>query len=164
MTLRLIPCAALLALSLSVQSSTAASQNVAPADSAEVVRTLETMFAALRTKNADGLRAAFHENARMTLLRPAQDGGTRVVVLTADQFIASATNPANAAIDEPIRNVRVQIDGPLATAWAEYQVRIDGKFSHCGYDAFHLVRVDTAWKVLNVADTYRQQGCGEIWK
>lgn len=144
--------------------SVASAQVVSPADSAAVVRTLENMFAALRVKDAEAIRATFHENARMTLLRPAQGGGTRVVVLTAEQFITSATNPNSAGLDEPIRNVRVLVDGPLASAWAEYQVRVDGKVSHCGYDAFHLVKVDTAWKVLAVSDSFRTQGCGELWK
>jgi len=129
-----------------------------------VVQALEVMLSALRNKNAEGMRATFHESARLTLLRPAQGGGTRVVAMTAEQFITSATNPTGPAIDEPIRNVRVQVDGPLATAWAEYQVRVDGKVSHCGHDAFHLVKVESAWKILNLSDTFRQQGCGELWK
>jgi len=136
----------------------------APADSVAVVQALEVMLSALRNKNAEGMRATFHESARLTLLRPAQGGGTRVVAMTAEQFITSATNPTGPAIDEPIRNVRVQVDGPLATAWAEYQVRVDGKVSHCGHDAFQLVKVASAWKILNLSDTFRQQGCGELWK
>ncbi len=55
------------------------------------------------------------------------------------------------------------MDGPLATVWTEYQVVIEGKLSHCGTDAFHLVRRNGAWKILNVSDTFRREGCGEIW-
>ncbi len=148
----------------SMSPQTAAAQTSTAADSLTVMQTLESMLTALRTKNADGMRATFHESARMTLLRPAQGGGTRVVAMTAEQFITSATNPTGPAIDEPIRNAKVQIDGNLATVWAEYQVRIGGKVSHCGHDAFHLVKNDTSWKILNVSDTFRQQGCGEMWK
>jgi hypothetical protein len=158
----------LMALTLSCSTlilpAVGVAQASAAADSAAVMQTIETMLSALRTKNADGMRATFHESARMTLLRPAQGGGTRVVAMTAEQFITSATNPSGPAIDEPIRNANVQIDGNLATVWAEYQVRIDGKVSHCGHDAFHLVKSETSWKILNVSDTFRQQGCGEMWK
>jgi len=152
------------ALALLVMPVAVRAQAVAPADSAAVVKTLETMFEALRNKNADGVRATFHESARFTLLRPAADGSTRVNVMSAEQFITAVTNPNGNGVDEPIRNVRVMIDGPLASAWAEYQVRVAGKVSHCGYDAFHLVKVDTAWKILNVSDSFRPQGCGEVWK
>ncbi len=153
-----------LTLSASFLPQAAAAQTSSAADSTAVMQAIESMLAALRTKNADGMRATFHESARMTLLRPAQGGGTRVVAMTAEQFITSATNPTGPAIDEPIRNAKVQIDGNLATVWAEYQVRIDGKVSHCGHDAFHLVKSDTSWKILNVSGTFKQQGCGEMWK
>ncbi len=133
------------------------------ADSVAVMATLDRMLDALKRKDADGLRATFDANVRMTLLRPAQNGGTRVMVLTGQQFIDLVTNPQGPALDEPIRNIRMQIDGDLASVWAEYQVRIDGRVSHCGHDAFHLVRLDGTWKILNVSDTFRQQGCGSVW-
>jgi Domain of unknown function (DUF4440) len=132
-------------------------------DSTGVMQSLNTMLTAMRERNGDGLRAIFHENIRMTLLRPAPGGVTRAVVLTGEQFIAAATNPNGPILDEPIRNPILHIDGDLATVWAEYQVRIAGKVSHCGYDAFQFVRVAGAWKIISVADTFRQQGCGEMW-
>jgi hypothetical protein len=132
-------------------------------DSAAVMLSLNTMLTSMRERNGDGLRSIFHENIRMTLLRPAPGGVTRAVVLTGEQFIAAATNPNGPILDEPIRNPVLHLDGDLATVWAEYQVRIAGKVSHCGYDAFQFVRVGTVWKVISVADTFRQQGCGEMW-
>jgi hypothetical protein len=132
-------------------------------DSAAVMQSLGTMLEAMRQRNVDGLRSVFHEQARMTLLRPAPTGGSRAMVLTGEQFIAAATNPNGPILDEPIRNPVLHIDGDLATVWAEYQVRIAGKVSHCGYDAFQFVRVSGAWKVIAVADTFRQQGCGPMW-
>ncbi len=127
------------------------------------MQSLDVMLGAMRRRDAEALRGIFHESARMTLLRPAQGGGLRVAVLTGEQFIAAATNPSGPILDEPIRNPWLKLDGDLATVWAEYQVRIEGKVSHCGYDAFHLVRVGAVWKILNVADTFRQQGCGGVW-
>jgi Domain of unknown function (DUF4440) len=132
-------------------------------DSASVMQSLNTMLTAMRERNVDGLRAIFHENVRMTLLRPTPDGATRAVVLTGEQFIAAATNPNGPILDEPIRNPVLHIDGDLASLWAEYQVRIDGKVSHCGYDSFQFVRVAGVWKIISVADTFRRQGCGAMW-
>jgi hypothetical protein len=132
-------------------------------DSAAVMQSLDRMLEAMRTRNADGLRAVFHEAVRFTLLRPAPGGTTRAVVLTGEQFITAATNPNGPILDEPIRNPVLHVDADLATVWAEYQVRIGGKVSHCGYDAFQFVRVSGVWKVIAVADTFRQQGCGAMW-
>lgn len=66
-------------------------------------------------------------------------------------------------LDEPIRNAKVHIDGDLALVWAEYQVRVNGAVSHCGYDAFQLIRRAGSWKILSIADTFRREGCGPMW-
>jgi hypothetical protein len=130
-------------------------------DSAQVVGALERFFAAARIKDTLGVRAAFDSAARLTLLRPDPNGGVRVVVLSPEQFVRAVAS--GTGLDEPIRNHRLQIDGDLASVWAEYQVRANGAVSHCGYDAFHLVRKTGAWKILAIADTFRGEGCGPMW-
>jgi hypothetical protein len=85
------------------------------------------------------------------------------MVLRPADFARAATNPSQPPLDERIRNPVVQIDGDLATVWAEYQVRRDGKVTHCGYDAFHLAKLGAKWKIINISDTFRQTGCGDAW-
>ena len=53
----------------------------------------------------------------------------------------------------------VRIDGGLATVWAEYTFRVNDTISHCGVDAFQLVRTGDGWKILFVSDTRRTTGC-----
>lgn len=144
-------------------SLAAASPMHAQSDSAQVMSALDRFFGALRTKDTLVLRAAFDSAARFTLLRPDPAGGVRAMILTPEQFIRSAAGPNSAGIDEPIRNARVMIDQDLASVWAEYQVRVSGAVSHCGYDAFHLVRRGATWKILTIADSFRRQGCGPLW-
>jgi len=66
---------ATLALCVAAPTSAAAQRS----DSAAVLQTLNRMLDAMRTRNADELRAVFHEQVRMTLLRPAPGGGYRAV-------------------------------------------------------------------------------------
>lgn len=133
-------------------------------DTAAVLGTLQRFVVALKAKDSLAMRAELHPQARFTLLRPAQGGGVQAMILTAETFPRLVSAPNQPTLDEPIRNPKVTIDADLATVWAEYQVRIDGKVSHCGYDAFQLVRQQGAWKILNVSDTFRREGCGEVWK
>ncbi len=135
----------------------------AQSDSVQVMDLLSRMLVALYEKDTVTLRATFDSSARMTLLRPAQGGGVRVVALTGEQFMRAAASPTGPALDEPIRNIRFTLDGDLATIWAEYQVRVNGRVTHCGHDAFQFVRRAATWRILNVSDTYRQSGCGEPW-
>lgn len=132
-------------------------------DTAGVVAALNQLISALKAKDSLGMRAVLHDQARFTLLRPAPEGGVRVAIFDAQTFPRLVSGPNSPSLDEPIRNLRVTIDADLATVWAEYQVRIDGRVSHCGYDAFQLVRQGGAWKILNVSDTFRREGCGPIW-
>lgn len=130
---------------------------------AEVLATIDRFLEGLRTKDTTMMRAQVDTLTRFTLLRPSPAGGVQVVAITASQFINFVSQPNQPGIDEPIRNPVVQIDGDLATVWAEYQVRSNGTVTHCGHDAFHLARLDGRWKILHVSDTFRQTGCGGPW-
>lgn len=157
-----------LAFTTSAGAALEAQSAVAPvpkADSVAVVSVLERMFDALRVKDRATLESLMHPDARFTLLRPAARGGdsVQVNVMSLTQFLDATMRPESAGLDELIRNVRVTVDGPLATAWGEYQVRVNGAVSHCGYDAFHLVRSGGTWRVLGIADSFRREGCGAAW-
>ena len=135
----------------------------AQSDKEQVLAAIESFMVGLRTKDTVLLLRHTDSATRMTLLRPTRDGGLRVMVFTGREFITNVTAPNQAGIDEPIRNAVVHVDGDLASVWAEYQVRVDGKVSHCGYDAFHMVRKQGIWRILNVSDTFRRTGCGDPW-
>lgn len=148
---------------LAILVALAPASSAAQSDSTAVVATLDRFLRALYARDTIAMKAEFEVDARMTLLRPDAAGSTRVVALTADGFVKAATNPNGPALDEPLRNLVVLIDGDLASVWGEYQVRVQGKVSHCGHDAFHLVRRGGVWRILNVSDTFRREGCGAPW-
>ena len=145
------------------QSPAASSAASSAADRQQVLATIETFLRGLRTKDTTLMAQQMDSLTRLTLLRPLPNGGSRVVVMSGMEFIRNVSRPDQPAIDEPIRNPVVQVDGDLATVWAEYQVIIDGRVSHCGHDAFHLARLAGRWKILNVSDTFRRTGCGDRW-
>ena len=153
----------LLGLSPAAAAAQSALESAAPTTGhAEVLATIDSFLAGLRTKDTMLMARHVDTLARMTLLRPGP-AGSRVMLLTAAQFMRAVSRPEQPALDEPIRNPVVHVDGDLASVWAEYQVRIDGKVSHCGFDAFHLARLGGQWKILNVSDTFRRTDCGEPW-
>jgi Domain of unknown function (DUF4440) len=129
---------------------------------AEVLGVVKAMLAVIETKDAASVAAYVDSTTRFTLLRPTPTGG-RVIVIAGPQFIERVTQPGGPPAKELIRNPEVRVDGELATVWTEYQFIIDGKVHHCGHDAFHLGRIGGTWKILNVSDSYREQGCGEPW-
>ena len=133
------------------------------ADRDAVLGVLNSFTAALLKKDSVGMASQLDSVTRFTLLRPSPSG-TRVWVVSGAQFISLTTKPDGPAYDEPIRNPVVHIDGDLATVWAEYQVVLSGAVSHCGYDSFQLARLNGTWKIINVSDTFRREGCGALWR
>jgi ketosteroid isomerase-like protein len=138
-------------------------QETTAQEQAAVLASIQGFMDALRMKDTAAMNQYVDSLTRITLLRPTREGGTRVVVMTAAQFIAAVSQPGQPGVDEPIRNPVVHVSGDLATVWAEYQVRRDDAVTHCGFDAFHLSRRDGRWKLLNISDTYQQAGCGPAW-
>ena len=72
------------------------------------------------------------------------------------KFIASVGQAKPGSLDERLGAYDVKIDGDLATAFTPYQFWYNGQQSHCGANAFTLVRVEGAWKIQNVIDTRRK--------
>jgi len=144
-------------------SAAAGARETTEQERAGVLASIQGFMDALRTRDTTAMNQHVDSLTRITLLRPTREGGTRVVVLTAAQFIHAVTQPGQPPLDEPIRNPVVHVSGDLATVWAEYQVRRDNAVTHCGFDAFHLARIGGRWMLLNISDTYQPTGCGPAW-
>ena len=48
------------------------------------------------------------------------------------------------------------LSGRLAVVWVPYDLYIDGAWSHCGVDAFTLVRLEGGWKIASMAWSVEQ--------
>ena len=152
-------CAVMALLGAHLPVRTAAAQS--PAEQ-EVLASIRAFLDAMKAKDTTGMKLALDPVTRFTLLRPSANG-TKVMMLSGADFVKTATQSDGPTYDEPIRKPVVHIDGDLATVWAEYQVRMQGKVSHCGYDSFQLARLGGRWKILSVSDTFKREGCGEPW-
>ena len=75
-----------------------------------------------------------------------------------DQFLASIAKPGD-TLYERMWDPEVRVDGDIAALWAPYDFRIGERFSHCGHDAFHLVRQDGRWRISAIAYTVREEDC-----
>lgn len=53
----------------------------------------------------------------------------------------------------------VMIRGPLAVVWAQYDFHINGEFSHCGIDAFTLLREGGVWRIVAAVYTIEIADC-----
>ena len=129
-----------------------------PSDRAAVIAVANDLFAAMRARDADALRAL--QTPEVAMIRVTTDEQPAIHVGSPDAFINAVVN-APAEPRERMWDPEVRIDGDLATLWAPYEFYMGDRFSHCGVDAFQLVRVDGSWKIVSIAFTRRNEGCDD---
>ncbi len=152
----------LLVLLLPVASACAAnpipSSRGTPAEEAAVLAVTERLFDAMRSGDSTAARSVFYPEATMASVS-LRDGMPAVQRGTVDRFVQAIGTPHDAVWNEVIWNPEVRIDGDLATAWMDYAFYAGETFSHCGVDAFQLVRTPQGWKIFHLADTRRPEPC-----
>ena len=127
-------------------------------DRETILATVQKVFDAMRTRDTALLSQAFDSTARLV---GVSTRGTPSVSLTMpSQFGAAISRaPAGDVWNERIYDPEVRIDGNVAQVWAYYTFHRNATFSHCGVDAFMLVKVGTTWKITQLADSRRTEGC-----
>lgn len=124
----------------------------------EVLAVVNALFDGMRKVDSAMVRPLFHAKARMftvDLRRPDS-----LVEGSVERFIQSIGRPRTDVFDEQLSNVRVMIDGSIASVWTDYKFFRGTTFSHCGIDHFLLVKQRGSWKILELSDTRRTENCG----
>jgi hypothetical protein len=87
-----------------------------------------------------------------------QDGKTTVRTRSFQDWVDGLATGKGKLL-ERMWNPEVRVHGALATVWTPYDFHIDGKFSHCGVDAFELVKTVDGWKITGAAYTVERTNC-----
>lgn len=125
----------------------------ATVDDEQILKTINDMFAAMTAHSTEGVLSAMTAEARATAVR-----GDKVSSFGREELAKAVTARKNAIL-ERIWNPKILVRGGIATVWAEYDFHIDGKFSHCGIDAFSLLKTEAGWKISNLQWTAETTGC-----
>lgn len=150
-------------LALSAAATTTAQAQGAQADpEAEVRAVIDRLFDGMRAQDTTVMRSTIHPSARLQSVGATREGTAVLRQDSVDAFIRSIAGAAGRTLDERLRDVEVRVDGNLATVWAPYAFYLDGNLSHCGVNAFQLFRGAEGWKITQIIDTRRRQGCAEI--
>jgi hypothetical protein len=131
---------------------------------AEVRAVIDRMFDAMRRGDAAAMGTTFHSTARLQSVGVSRQ--TNEPVLRSDSiaaFLRVVGTPHTEVYDERISNVQIRVDGNFATAWMNYTFYVvsngTDQLSHCGVNAFQLFRGTDGWKVIQITDTRRREGC-----
>lgn len=113
---------------------------------------------------ADSLLAALSRNDKAALARLVTDSaivgssalraGTERLVVRSWASDIARNYPQR--ITERGFGATVHVQDRVAQVWMPYDLYLDGKWSHCGVDAFTLLKVAGTWKVVALLYTVEQ--------
>jgi D-alanyl-D-alanine carboxypeptidase len=120
----------------------------------EVRKVVHGLFDAMRRGDGAAVSETFHKQARLATV-----GNGDVRTESVEAFAHAVGTPRDEVWDERLDGLEIAVDGDLAAAWMHYRFYLDAKFSHCGVNAMTLVRNSEGWRILDLLDTRRREGC-----
>lgn len=130
------------------------------ADHEAVMKPVKTLFEAMQKGDSALLHSTFSTTVTLATVVADKNGKPRLVFDSLHDFLTSIGAPHAEIYNEMIWDEKISIDGNFAQVWTPYAFYLGKKFSHCGVDAFHLVKnADGNWKIFHLADTRHKNDC-----
>lgn len=131
-------------------------QSPAP-DEAAILAVVDRFMIAVSTNDAKAMADVHVEGAVHTGVRIGESGES---VVNRRVLVPGGGKPSvrRERYWDPVVHVR----GSIAIVWTPYEFWLDGKTSHCGIDAFDLVKQDGAWRIANMMWTVEPGACPEL--
>ncbi len=128
-------------------------------EKSEILKVINQVFEAMRTNDSTMLKQSFTANPNTFTVFIDKESKSQLIRGDFQRFIDAVGQPKDQVWNEPIWNEKAEIDGNLASVWVDYAFYVDDQFSHCGVDAFHLIKREDGWKICHLVDTRRKTNC-----
>lgn len=153
---------ALILLIFSGSTMIAQSINAPEHEKKEILNVIEKLFDGMREGDSSKVASVFDKEVSMLTSYTNKEGKKIISKGDLSRFLTAIGTPHEKVWDEKIWNTQIMIDGGIAQVWTDYAFYVGTDFSHCGVDAFHLVRRGEAgWKIVHLMDTRKKEGCKE---
>jgi hypothetical protein len=124
---------------------------------ADIRETIDRVFTGMHTADSAMVRSAHAPGARFVLL--AGEGAAREIrVMEIDGWLGAIAR-SGGSWEERIFDVEIRVDDFLASVWATYTFYVNGEAHHCGTNSIELLRTPAGWKITQISDTQRPDGC-----
>lgn len=117
-------------------------------DEAAVRRTAKVLLQAISARDTATLRELMYPGTPTVSVRMVGDSTVKRWQ-TRDEMLRAVAE-ADVEFLERMWDPEVRVSGDIATVWTPYDFYIDRRFSHCGIDAFQLMRDGDRWKVVSI--------------
>ncbi len=128
-------------------------------EAAAVSSLIDELFDGMRNADSTAVSALLHPDIRMQSTGYDKEGNFYLQSGSAERWLQSIASYPAGTLDERLYSRVIEVDMPLATAWTEYSFFLNGKLSHCGTNAFQMVKTPDGWQIHQVTDTRKRSGC-----
>ena len=146
-------------LLLILLTTAAKSQSDISRDSILVHQVIITMFDGMREGDSAKVNSVFRKDVRMFSAFKKNTGESVLHEGKLSEFLKAIGTAHDEIWDEKIYNTTIQIDGNIAQVWTDYTFYLGSLFSHCGVDAFQLVKEEGFWRIISLMDTRKKEDC-----
>ena len=121
---------------------------------------IEKMFTDMANHNPPAIADLYLKDSNLTAVIRTKDGKNVIRSFTGEAFSKNFAEKRG-ELKEDMYAPETKVYGDLAMVYGRYVFFVDGKISHCGVNAFHLVRTDAGWRIANASSTIDPAGCTE---
>lgn len=146
--------ALVLGLTLSHPLAAQPTPALTPADSVTAV--VQEFFRAMQARDSAGLRSTITPDATAWAITSGSNKTPAARPLS--DFPADLVR-GDRRLLERMWTPTVLVHRETAVVWTPYDFHVNGTFSHCGVDAFSLVRGEGRWRIAAITYTVERQGC-----
>ncbi len=125
----------------------------------EIMKPIEDMFKGMATGDSALISKHFEKEITMVTVFKNKEGKAELRRENSLDGFLKAVAGKHEPFNEPIWNVKIRIDGALALVSCDYAFYLGNTFSHCGMDAWQLIKRDEGWKIFHLVDTRQKEGC-----
>lgn len=116
-------------------------QVMAQNDQEAVKKIIEDFFEGFHAQDSLLMKQAVSESVILQTIGKDDTGNSIVKNQPFNEFLKSIVSiPATTQFKEVITNYSIQVDGPMANAWTDYEFMLNNEFHHCGVNSFQLVK------------------------
>jgi len=123
----------------------------------EILTVIEKLFKAMSEHDSHLARTVLVPEGQFYSIRE-DSSGINWNKSTHQDFIDRLENSEDKWL-ERIWEPKVLIHKQIAAVWAPYDFYRNQQFSHCGIDAFNLIKTNEGWKVTGIIYTVETEGC-----
>lgn len=128
-------------------------------DKQAAINVVNQLFAAMKAKNIEQMKAVFSAEGQLIAIDKPRDGKglSKTRLFSGEAFAKMISENQGAAFIEKMPAPEARISGDLAVVSGRYTFYVGEKFSHCGMNTFNLVRTEAGWKIANAVSTLEFQ-------